>query len=71
MDVVNKATKEIRSYDVGEAGSAAELLQDLAKVWGQGTLCKPSGKVFTRHTPEPYPSGSYTYTPAASAGQLC
>ncbi|KAL3160283.1 hypothetical protein ABBQ38_009675 [Trebouxia sp. C0009 RCD-2024] len=42
--------------------------RNLEKVWGPVTLFKPSGKVFTIRTQEPYPSGSYLYTPATSAG---
>ena len=60
ITVKRKETGDIITFDT-VAGSAAELISSIEKVWGEGVLLKPSStSAFMARTPKPFPHGIYT-----------
>ena len=58
--------------DVAEVGKAAAFVNHVQTAWGEGTLLKPNGAVFTDRTRKPFPKGEYIFRPkpgTTSAGE--
>ena len=63
ITVKRERTGDIITFDtVAEVGSAAEFINYINQVWGEGVLLKPSStSAFTARTPEPFPHGIYMF----------
>lgn len=60
ITVKRAGTGDIITFDTAaEVGSAAEFINFIENVWGEGVLFKPSStSAFTARTPEPFHMGS-------------
>ena len=64
--VQNADTGQLLVFEtVAEVGNAAAFVDLVQTAWGEGTLLKPNGAVFTDWTPKPFPEVEYIFRPKA------